>query len=76
MSLSMKTNKPSAVVIFYGEQIYDQYQSISDTTPMHELPDGVYIYLVSPNEWYLKDLTPVLLTDVPKAYLTMLLLFI
>jgi len=61
------------VIIFYAGLVYGDY----DVCPRRaDLPDGVFIYFKEAHEkqWFLKDLTPVLLQDVPKELLLNVLL--
>ena len=62
--------------VFYGIQLYGTYIPFRNV-PFQELPDGCYIYHPSDRlkkYWYLKDITPVLLEDVPKELRTLCLL--
>lgn len=58
------------ITVFYGKQIYGKYDRVTSRNLM-DMPDGVYIYWKNHSNankcWYLKDLTPVLLEDVPKS---------
>lgn len=61
-------------IVFYAGLVYMEGDS---KLVLHELPDGAYIYYpkgVNDRHWYLKDLTPVLLQDVPKELLLNVLL--
>ena len=61
--------------MFYATLVYGEYDE--KIPPLHDLPDGVIIYFTKKQfgrHWYLKDLTPVLLEDVPVALKTMVLL--
>lgn len=54
--------------VFYAGMVYAEYdsnQALIKARP--ELPDGVFLHLphASGRPWFLKDLTPVLLSDVP-----------
>ena len=67
------------VIVFYASLVYKEYTP-EETIHPHDLPDGVYIHVVNSkfsdmkNTWYLKDLTPVLIADVPKELLLLKLL--
>lgn len=69
----MNTN----VYVFYGQQLWSE---TAYTPPLRDLPDGAYLYYAQPPHpglparWYRKDLTPVLLEDVPKELKTLCLL--
>lgn len=63
--------------MFYATLLYGEYAFDHRFPFLKDLPEGVFIYL--PNEfsrskWYLKDLTPVLLEDVPKPIQALALL--
>ena len=66
----------SYATVFYAGMLYSQVNEIKSGFTI-DLPDGVYIYFdrsqnpkkptqFGYNGWYRKDLTPVLLEDVPK----------
>ena len=64
------------ITVFYAGMLYGEFNKDSPVR-LHELPDGVYIHVKRDTMlkgWYLKDLTPVLLADVPKELLTYLLI--
>ena len=59
--------------VFYATLLYGEYASLY----LHSFPDGVYIYEPKArggNYWFLKDLTPVLIEDVPKELRALVLL--
>ena len=60
--------------MFYATLLYGEYEL---TSSLYDLPDGVYIFEPEDRDgdyWFLKDLTPVLPEDVPKALRTLVLL--
>lgn len=64
----------NSVYVFYATLLYGEY---SRTPSLAELPEGCYLYYPMDNykkHWYLKDLTPVLLEDVPKPLRALVLL--
>lgn len=50
---------------FYAGKIYDEWDRLT-VAELVDLPDDIYLYCRNPDQWYLKDHTPVLLEDVPK----------
>ena len=56
-----------AVTVFYATLVYAQYDFL-ETSVLIELPDGCYIHVAKMHtpHWYRKDLSPVLIEDVPK----------
>ena len=63
------------IQVFYATLLYAEYPVPVWKLPLHDFPDGVFIYDGGVTKcWYLKDLTPVLIEDVPKELRTMLLL--
>jgi hypothetical protein len=64
--------------IFFAGMLYDEVDDMHRIR--FDLPDGVYIYRRErydndkDRQWFLKDLTPILLDDVPQEYRTLLLL--
>jgi len=70
--------------VYYAGLVYHEHLCINKDLPFsgmkrHDLPDGCYIRVpdgnfFSGNKWYLKDLTPVLIEDVPKELLLLDLL--
>ena len=61
----------SSVLIFYGTLIYGEctMANIKNTSFRLDLPDDCLLYFKPPlfdRHWYRKDLTPVLIEDVPK----------
>lgn len=64
----------SRYYVFYATLLYGEYSTYK---VLPTLPDGVYIY--KPEDrgggyWFLKDLTPVLIKDVPKELRALVLL--
>lgn len=59
--------------VFYAGLLYSEEPAFSKMWLL-DLPDGAYVYFTKPNEWYRKDLTPVLLEDVPKELRLQILL--
>lgn len=67
----------SAEYIFYAGLLYGEYGPGEVSPHLHTLPDGVYLYFPHDSQkkhWYLKDMTPVLIEDVPKELRLLLLL--
>ena len=65
----------SRYYVFYATLLYGEYDSYY--LDLHSFPDGVYIYEPEDHDgdyWYLKDLTPVLIEDVPKELRALVLL--
>lgn len=64
----------SRYYVFYATLLYGEYSTYE---ALLTLPDGVYIYKPknhSGSYWFLKDLTPVLIEDVPKELRALVLL--
>ena len=67
----------SPVTIFYAGMVWGEYEG---TPKLYDLPDGIYIYYRDAwpgnngRQWFLKDLTPVLDSDVPNTLRVFLLL--
>ena len=59
--------------IFYAGLLYSE-EPVFSKTWLLDLPDGAYVYFTKHKEWYRKDLTPVLLEDVPKELRLQILL--
>jgi len=65
----------SYVTVFYAGMVHSEHSNIKPKVRL-DLPEGCYIFLNSKyrdapqvfasDGWYRKDLTPVLLEDVPK----------
>lgn len=57
--------------VFYAGLVYGEFEDAKSQW-LYALPDGVYLYCREASgrqgdpKWLLKDLTPVLLEDVPK----------
>jgi hypothetical protein len=76
--------KQTRMLVFYAGLLYDDllvsHYDPFNTFRGNRFPDGAYIYLsegsfiVDKEHWFLSDLTPVLLEDVPKEYILMGLL--
>lgn len=65
-----------AITGFYAGQIYDEWDRLTGGEVV-DLPDGIYLYFQDDRQdrhWYMKDLTPVLLEDVPKELRLLVLL--
>ena len=62
--------------VFYATLLYGIYPLERRSQFLHEVPDGVYVYMPWDKDvcWYLKDLTPVLIEDVPKELRALVLL--
>ena len=63
--------------VFYATLLYGEYPARLGWTQLNELPDGCYLYYPLDNHekhWYLKDLTPVLIEDVPKELRALVLI--
>lgn len=56
-------------IVFYAGLVYGTYPWDELKNKLIELPDGIYLYDPTDrwgSKWYLKDLTPMLIEDVPK----------
>ena len=63
-------------IVFYAGLVYGEF-SLTTKPPLYEFPEGCYLYYpkcIYGKHWYLKDMTPVLLQDVPKELLLNVLL--
>ena len=55
-------------IVFYGQQIYGEYDSATMYALGPDLPDGCYMRRPQTNNWYLRlsgSWTPINLCDVP-----------
>ena len=67
----------SRYYVFYATLLYGEYSRSFTYKELQALPDGVYIYEPEDRDgdyWFLKDLTPVLIEDVPKELRALVLL--
>jgi hypothetical protein len=67
----------SYATVFYAGMLLEEINDINNSGFTLDLPDGVYIYfdrkqnpkrhrIFGMQGWYRKDLTPVLIEDIPK----------
>jgi hypothetical protein len=57
------------ITVFYADRVYSRLPTMSRSERL-ELPEDAILYFATDTlhvHWYRKDLTPMLLEDVPKA---------
>lgn len=73
----MSQKKNTKVYVFYGQQLYGEWKYFPTYL---ETPEGALYYcatapyMYNPCQWFNRDLTPILLEDVPKQLRTLVLL--
>lgn len=68
--------------VFYADQVHDEFDSTTmfnawrrdQVAANREVYEGAYIYDKTVNEWWRMDMTPALLSDVPKRLRVLVLL--